>query len=142
MVTLRDSNTNYGKTNAEINGNSGYISGKFYVEADGLTIIKTPNVASSTNPIVLKQTYYYNTNPLWNSLSNSKFGSETYGTLIGYTWGWLASPWVGIDSERAGFGMCYAHIDGIDGASLYRSDGGIISWELRSASSDFSTFYT
>lgn len=105
MIEVRDNyqkNTNwpqYGQTNAERYGYAGFTNGTFYMQSDGVTIKKTPDVASSTNPIVIKQTYYYNDEPDWNSLENDKFSSETYGDLISDGYRWLASACADIDCE-------------------------------------------
>ena len=132
MISVRDnyqkdssSYPQYGETNAEQYGNSGYTSGSFYTESDGVTIRKTPNVASSTNPIVIRQTYYYNGSPIWNNLENSKFSSATYGTLLGISSGWLASPCVDLDSSYAYFYVRVAFSSCVNAYDLYYSHGGV-----------------
>ena len=129
MKTVRDnyqkdstSSPQYGETNAEQYGNSGYTSGNFYTEADGVTIRSTPNVASSTNPIVLKQTYYYNDNPEWNNCGNSKFPLDTYGTLLGTYWRWVASTAVNLGQVTAAFDICRATKTNIKGMALCDSN--------------------
>ena len=119
-----DSHPQYGETNAEQYGNSGYTSGKFYIETDGITIRSTPNIASSSNPIVLKQTYYNNSSPAWNNCGNSKLSSTTYGTLLGITMSWLASPCVDLYSSGAGFIVRGAYSSRVGGANLYSPGGG------------------
>ena len=69
-----------------------YTSGTFYIEDDGLTINKNGRIASSSNKISLTKTTYAASNPTWNSLQNDNFVSDTYGTLLGTTLSWMASP--------------------------------------------------
>ena len=123
MITVRDSYINeYGMAYGQANV-SGYTHGKYYMELDGVTIRKTPNKASSTNPVVLNQTCYKNESPLWNNIENSKFSSATYGNLIGSSYGWLASPCVDLDSSYAYFRVFYAINNRISSNRLYYSDG-------------------
>ncbi len=113
LLTIRNNYSDYGKTNKEINSDSGYTSGTFYTESDGTTINKNGMMASITNPIVLKQTYYSADNLMWKSLDNEKFSSETYGTLLGTTNNWLASPCVNLTSAGSDFYVHYANSNNI-----------------------------
>ena len=131
MKTARDnydgdgSFPQYGKTNVDKYGGNGYTEGTFYIKKDGVTIIKEPNVASSTNPIILTQTSYENTSPVWNKYNESE--KDTYGTLLGRTYGWLASPRVGLSSSWADFFVPIANQKKIETNNLCSSDSNY-SW--------------
>ena len=134
------SHPQYGKTNVDKYGGNGYTSGKFYTEKDGVTIIKEPNVASSTNPIVLTQTYYHNGSPIWNKCNES--GEDTYGTLLGSSLCTLASPCVILYSSFACFALRGARSSVVDASSFYTSGGLTISLSLeRGPSASFSGLY-
>ena len=116
LTEIRDSYTNYGTKPYK------YTSGRFYTLDDGLTIC-TARSASSSNPISPTYTYYYASSPTWNSITNSNFSSLTYGTLLGTTYSWLASPCVGLDSSNAYFRVRYANSSIVGANGLYDSDG-------------------
>ena len=71
-----------------------YTSGTFYTyEENGKTVTsETPKVASSSNPVTVKYTLYS-----YNPSSNN----STVGNILGSRYGWLASPYVYLDSEDA-----------------------------------------
>lgn len=129
----KDSDTypQYGETNVEQYGNNGYTEGIFYTEEDSLTITSTPRVASETNPIVLKQTYYNSMNEEklygslgWNSLQYENPGQKgTYGNLLQDGLLWLASPCVKCYESGAWFGFFDVSSNIIDAESLVDSDG-------------------
>ena len=71
-----------------------YTSGTFYTyEENGKTVTsETPKVASSSNPVTVKYTLYS-----YNPSSNN----STVGNILESRYGWLASPYVYLDSEDA-----------------------------------------
>lgn len=113
LSTIRNNYSDYGKTNSEINSDSGYTNGIFYTESDGVTIKKNGIAASIANPMVLKQTYYSADNLMWKSLDNEKFPSETYGTLLGTSDSWLASPCANLTSDGSDFYVQYANSNNV-----------------------------
>ena len=133
LVTTRDSyqatSTSYpayGETNYQ-QWNKYYTSGTFYAKYNSTTgkneVLTTPITASSSNKVELLQTYYYASNPTWNSITNSNFSGLTYGTLLGTTYGWLASPCVDLYSSDARFDVHRAGSSGVGAYNLYDSDG-------------------
>ncbi len=105
------SNSNYGKENT-------YTSGTFYTyEENGKTVTsETPKVASDSNPVTVKYTYYLYTPSSINS---------TVGNILGGSFGWLASPCVNANFSHALFNMRLACSSDVSGCSLYYSDGGV-----------------
>ena len=115
-----------GDTTIEYNGKTytktshGDSTAKFYT-SDGGGIEKTDGDGftyrepEAGNPVYVTQTYYGYYNP---SLSNS-----TVGSILGNSWGWLASPCVGIDSSYAIFGVRRADGGGVNVDFLYYSIG-------------------
>ena len=93
-----------------------YTSGTFYTyEENGKTVTsETPKVASSSNPVTVKNTYY-TYNPSRNSI---------VGNILGGSEGWLTSPYVNAASSYASFHMRSAYSGGVGGYRLYASDGG------------------
>ena len=117
-----DDRSDYGKEKT-------YTSGTFYTyEENGKTVTsETPKVASSSNPVTVKRTYY-SYNP------GSK--NSTVGNILGSSLGWLASPYVLLYSEYASayFGLRMAWTTNVDGSYSVMSTGnvGTRSWGLRS----------
>ncbi len=115
-----------GDTTIEYNGKTytktshGDSTAKFYT-SDGGGIEKTDGDGftyrepEAGNPVYVTQTYYGYYNP---SLSNS-----TVGSILGNSWGWLASPCVGIDSSYAIFGVRRVDGGGVNVDFLYYSIG-------------------
>lgn len=107
----------YGETNIEFYGNSGYTSGNFYTEKNGLTVIDTPKVASEINPIEVTQTNYniLSTDEKidWINIKNSSFPRATYGHLLEGGFFWLASPCVDCVESGVSFRIHTASIDGM-----------------------------
>ena len=105
-----------------------YTSGTFYTyEENGKTVTsETPKEASSSNPVTVKKTYY-NYDP---SSKNS-----TVGNILGNSSGWLASPYVYLDSEDAiaGYGLRTAYTTAVYGHYSVYSAGGVSapSWGVR-----------
>ena len=95
-----------------------YTSGTFYTyEENGKTVTsETPKVASSSNPVTVKKTYY--------SYSPSSKNSKV-GNILGNAWGWLASPYVDANSSYAYLWMRSAYSSNITGSRLYSSYGGV-----------------
>ena len=93
-----------------------YTSGTFYTyEENGNTVTsETPKVASSSNKVKVKNTYY-NYNP------SSK--NATVGNILGSSYGWLASPYVVALSNLARFRVRYACSSGVYGYYLSNSSG-------------------
>ena len=93
-------------------------SGRFYTyEENGKTVTnETPKVASSSNPVTVKNTHYYYNSILINS---------TVGNILGSSDGWLASAYVYLYSENsnAGLDLFTASDWYILGGSLYVTDG-------------------
>ncbi len=119
----------YGQTNLEYfgidKGNSsykGYTSGTYYTEEDGMTISKNGRIASSTNPIVLKQTFYFVNNVTWKNIENTKISSVTYGELLGDSVSSLSSPCVDIDEESATFYLRVINSENIGFGWLTKSE--------------------
>ena len=95
-----------------------YTSGTFYTyEENGKTVTsETPKVASSSNPVTVKYTYYkYN--------PSSK--NSTVGNILGGSYGWLASPYVYANSSYAYFSLRNANSGYVYGNHLYYSSGGV-----------------
>ena len=95
-----------------------YTSGRFYTyEEDGKTVTsETPKVASSSNPVTVKYTYYGYTLSSENSIVSN---------ILGGNYGWLALPYVGANSSSAYFGMRNANSNNVRGNHLYNSDGNV-----------------
>ena len=93
-----------------------YTSGTFYTYEENRNTVtsETPKVASSSNEVKVKYTYY-NYNP------SSK--NATVGNILGSSDGWLASPCVYANSSYALFRVRYAYSGNVDGFYLYRSIG-------------------
>lgn len=127
LISLRNTNSKYGKTNATINNNQGYTSGKFYTNENGDTPITTPLVASTSNPVVIKHTYY-SVSPQWNSLKSNKFLSDTYGTLLGDTEGWLASVSTNALDSYMNFSIRFVKKSSVDAKYVYRSSNNQYSY--------------
>ena len=104
-------------TNSDYGKEYTYTSGTFYTyEENGKTVtIETPKVASSSNPITVKRTYYS-----YNPTSENSI----VGNILGNTYGWLASPCTNA-SGRTAFDMCIAQYDNAVAHYLCNSDGDI-----------------
>lgn len=73
-----------------------YKKGIFYTyEENGITVTKdTPKIATSTDKVIVKQTYYYAPclrNNMWKPIYNTKNGALDYSNLIGEKCCWFAS---------------------------------------------------
>ena len=77
-------------------------------DSDGFTY-RTPE---ADNPVYVTNTYYYYTPSSKNS---------TVGSILGSSYGWLASPCVGLGSSSAGFIVCFASSSSVDACGLYVS---------------------
>ena len=118
-MTVEDINKAVGydpTTNSEYGTEHTYTSGTYYTyEMNGKTVTSaTPKVASSSNKVTVKHTYY-NYNPTY---KNSKVGN-----ILGYNDGWLASPCVLTKSNYANFIICNAGFGHVGVAYLYDSNG-------------------
>ena len=114
-----------GNTTIEYNGKTytktahGNSTAKFYT-SDGGGIEKTDSdgftyrTPEADNPVYVTMTYY-GYNP---SLSNSSVGS-----ILGSSYGWLASSCVYLSSSAAAFNVRNAYSSGIDAIYLYGSYG-------------------
>ena len=114
-----------GETTIEYNGKTytktahGVSTAKFYT-SDGGGIEKTDSDGftyrepEDDNPVYVTQTYY-SYNP---SSKNS-----TVGSILGSSYGWLASPCVNLISSFAGFGVRYAYSSDVRAYGLYGSNG-------------------
>ena len=93
-----------------------YTSGTFYTyEENGNTVTsETPKVASSSNKVKVKYTYYGYTPSDKNA---------TAGNILGSSYGWLASPCVGAHPGGAFFLVRYADSSPIRGDELCNSSG-------------------
>ena len=112
-----------GDTTIEYNGKTytktahGYSTANFYT-SDGGGIEKTDSdgftyrTPEADNPVYVTNTYYYYT-------PSSK--SSTVGSILGSSYGWLASPRVGLGSFSAGFIVCFASSSSVDACGLYVS---------------------
>ena len=111
-----DTTTDAASDNADYGKEYTYTSGKFYTyEENGKTVTsETPKVASSSNPVTVKNTYYWYDPSSRNSI---------VGIILGGRDGWLASPYVYAYSSLAGFNMRIARSSDIYGNSLYGSNG-------------------
>lgn len=127
LISQRNGVTNYGKTNAEINGNDGYTSGRFYVESDGTTINKAGVRATTANPVVLKQTYY-SVRINYKNLENSKFSSDTYKELLPSIC-WLASGCIITRSSNIEYYVrsIYGQYIGAEEVRTFDRDGSTVS---------------
>lgn len=123
-LSAKESSAEYGKTNLELNGNNGYTTGTFYVAEDGLTPLKTPRIASEDNPIKVTYTRY-SVGPSWNKINSSKFPTATYGTLIGSSYSWLASPCIICQPNRADYYIQYVRSAIIGAQYLGTTDGDV-----------------
>ena len=93
-----------------------YTSGTFYTyEENGKTVTsETPKVASSSNPVTVKNTdYYYN--------PGSK--NPTVGNILGSSHGWLASPYAYAYYGSVSFNMRTASSSIVSSSFLCGSDG-------------------
>ena len=92
-----------------------YTSGRFYTyEENGKTVTsETPKEASSSNPVTVKNTYYY---------YNPSSENSIVGNILGGS-GWLASPCVNADSSDAYFYLHGAGYNSVYGFILYNSFG-------------------
>ena len=118
-MTVEDVNKAVGydpTTNSNYGTEYEYTSGTFYTyEENGNTVTsETPKVASSSNKVKVKNTYY-NYNP------SSK--NATVGNILGSSYGWLASPYVVALSNLARFRVRYACSSGVYGYYLSNSSG-------------------
>ena len=88
-----------------------YTYGTFYTyEENGKTVTsETPKVASSSNPVTVKHTFYYY---IPNNINS------TVGNILGNNWGWLASPYVNANSSYASFSMRLAGSGYVNGNDL------------------------
>ena len=114
-----------GNTTIEYNGKTytktahGNSTVKFYT-SDGGGIEKTDSdgftyrTPEADNPVYVTETYC-RYNP---SSSNS-----TVGSILGVSYGWLASPCVDLDSSYANFLVRVAISSGVDAGDMYVSDG-------------------
>ena len=114
-----------GDTTIEYNGKTytktahGGTTAKFYT-SDGGEIEKTDSDGftyrepEAGNPVYITQTYYSYTPSSKNS---------TVGSILGSSYGWLASPCVGLGSSYAGFDVRYAGSSVVDANLLYSSGG-------------------
>ncbi len=102
-MTVEDVNKAVGydpTTDSDYGTEHEYTSGTFYTyQENGNTVTsETPKVASSSNKVKVKNTYYcYST--------SSK--NATVGNILGSSYGWLASPYVYAYSSGAGFSVRY-----------------------------------
>ncbi len=89
-----------------------YTSGTFYTyEENGKTVTSaTPKVASSSNPVTVKSTYYY---------YNPNNINSTVGNILGSSYGWLASSSVSGGSINAEYYFRIAYTTGVAGSRLY-----------------------
>ena len=102
-----------------------YTSGRFYTyEENGKTVTsETPKVASDSNPVTVKNTYYrYN--------PGSK--NSTVGNILGSSWGWLASPFVDLysGSAYAVYGLRSASTTSVGGGSYSVASTGYMLFTL------------
>ena len=106
--------------------------------------LKTAKSASSNSPVILVETGWYNENPTWKNLGNTKNGmtGDTYGTILGNGESWLASCYVYLDSEYADFRVCKVTNSRLRGVSLYYSDDHEFGYGRFGASSNFFRRYT
>ncbi len=111
-----------------------YSSGTFYAEKanesdikfdEYNTVLSSAKTASSSSPVKLKSTYWYKSSPTWTKLNNTKSGmkGDTYGTILGNIYGWLASHCVYCYSNFAYFNVYYVDSSYVYGNYLYTSDG-------------------
>ena len=93
-----------------------YTSGTFYTyEENGNTVTsETPKVASNSDKVKVKNTYYY---------YDPGDINATVGNILGSSTGWLASPCVIANSSVAGFIMRHAYSSYVSGTNLYHSGG-------------------
>ena len=113
-----------GGTTIEYNGKTytkkehGYSTAKFYTSDGGGKEINSDEFTYRTpetgNPVYVTQTYYKYT-------PNSK--NSTVGSILGNSWGWLASPCVSFDSSFAGFRVRNAMSSCVIAYALHNSNG-------------------
>lgn len=89
---IRASKTSYrgGRGNYAVGQKFTYTENKdcFFFNEDGLTFSPTTRPA----PMTITQTYYEKLGDIeWKNLNNSEFPGQTYGHLLGNTYGWLAT---------------------------------------------------
>lgn len=110
----------YGKTNVEkwasLASQGGYTSGTLWeYEENGKTvrakIYSEGKNASTSDPVVVKQTYWYQSGLTWKNTDRG----ENYGSIIGSGSSWLASPCVDSQQDRATFYAQTVNSYGISG---------------------------
>lgn len=101
-----------------------YTSGLFGVQYDEKTeknkMLNSCIRATRKNPVKLQQTYYCSEKPGWKRLSTS---NETYGTLLGERFSWLASPCVFCLASIVNFDVYFVNGDYVDADFLLSSYG-------------------
>ena len=95
-----------------------YTSGTFYTyEENGKTVTsETPKVASSSNPVTVKHTFYYY---IPNNINSA------VGNILGNSYAWLVSTCVSAIFSPVEFGMRYTGSSYVSGTELYNSGGGV-----------------
>ena len=114
-----------GDTTIEYNGKTytkkahGSSTAKFYT-SDGGGAEKTDSdrftyrTPEANNPVYVTVTYYY---------YNPSSKNSTVGSILGDSWGWLASPCVVLDTHVAGFFVHGAVSRTVNALDLYTSNG-------------------
>ena len=124
-MTVEDVNKAVGGYDPTTDSNYGteyeYTSGTFYTyEENGNTVTsETPKVASNSNKVKVKRTYY-------DYSPSSK--NATVGNILGSSTGWLASPCVRAYSSGADFYVRGASSSHVDGDVLFISIGSAYSY--------------
>ncbi len=121
LATQKLSNTDgleYG-TIKKYEGGS-YFAAEYNETTGENEMLEEHRVATSSNPVTLKQTYYMSNAPDWHTLETS---SDTYGTLIGNNNGWLASPCIDCRNGLAFLLVGYARSNLVIASCLLASDG-------------------
>ena len=118
-MTIEDLNKAVGydpTTNSNYGTEYEYTSGTFYTyQENGNTVTsETPKVASNSDKVKVKNTYYY---------YDPGDINATVGNILGSSTGWLASPCVIANSSVAGFIMRHAYSSYVSGTNLYHSGG-------------------
>ena len=121
-----------GDTTIEYNGKTytktahGSSTAKFYT-SDGGDIEKTDGdgftyrTPEADNPVYVTLTWYeYN--------PSSK--NSTVGSILGSSYGWLASPCVDLSSSFVAFDVCYASSSDVNADSLFNSRGNTYSYSF------------
>ena len=119
-MTIEDLNKAVGynpTTNSDYKKEYQYTTGEYYTyEENGVTITsETPMVASSSNEVKVKNTYYS---------YNPSGENSTIGSILVNNMGWLASPCAAAYPTYVHFSMHTVHSNGIGGCRLYNSYGG------------------